>query len=67
VAEPAESGRATDAAIRAVAEALAVPVRSVTLLRGATSRWKLLDIRVEASESERVKTAVDALLAQSRK
>ena len=40
----AEGGRATEAARRAVAHALGVPLGSVTLVRGATSRRKLLEI-----------------------
>ena len=46
VVERAESGRATEAALRALAEALGVPRRSVKLVRGATSRRKLIEIDV---------------------
>jgi uncharacterized protein len=44
VTERAIDGRATEAAIRAVAAALGLPARSVTLRTGATSRDKLLSI-----------------------
>jgi uncharacterized protein YggU (UPF0235/DUF167 family) len=44
VTEPAVDGRATSAALKAVARALGVPVRSVSLVSGATSRTKLLDV-----------------------
>lgn len=47
VAEPADRGRATAAALAAVADALGLPARSVTLVRGATSRRKLLDVDPE--------------------
>jgi hypothetical protein len=47
VAEPADQGRATAAALRAVADALGLPRRSVTLVRGATSRRKLIEIDVD--------------------
>ena len=40
----AVDGRATEAALTAVADALAVPRRTVTLLAGATTRTKVLDI-----------------------
>jgi uncharacterized protein YggU (UPF0235/DUF167 family) len=40
VREPAVEGRATEAARRAIAAALRVPQRAVTLVRGATSRHK---------------------------
>jgi uncharacterized protein (TIGR00251 family) len=44
VTAPPVDGRATEAAIRAVAEALDIPVRQVSLRTGATSRDKLLTI-----------------------
>jgi uncharacterized protein YggU (UPF0235/DUF167 family) len=44
VVEPADSGRATEAALRAVADAVSVSRRSVTLVRGSTSRRKLIEI-----------------------
>ena len=44
VRERAVDGRATEAALTAVAEALSVPRRTVTLVTGATARTKTLDI-----------------------
>jgi uncharacterized protein len=44
VRERAVDGRATDAALTAVADALSVPRRTITLLSGATTRTKTLDI-----------------------
>jgi uncharacterized protein len=61
VVEPADAGRATDAALRAVAKALTVPRRSVTLLRGATNRRKLLEIDVGGDDARRVNGAVERL------
>jgi uncharacterized protein YggU (UPF0235/DUF167 family) len=40
VREPAVEGRASEAARRAIASALHVPQSTVTLIRGATSRYK---------------------------
>jgi uncharacterized protein len=59
VAEPADRGRATAAALRAVADALEVPRRSVTLVRGATSRRKVVE--VDVARGDRV--ALEARLA----
>ena len=50
VVEPADGGRATDAALKVVAKALSVPRHSVTLVRGARSRKKLIEINAGASE-----------------
>jgi len=44
VAAPAVDGRATEAALRALAEALGVPRRAVTLVAGAASRDKLVAV-----------------------
>ena len=52
VVEAAEGGRATVAALGAVARALGIPNRSVTLVRGASSRRKLIDIDVGDAEGE---------------
>ena len=46
VAQPPSEGRATDAALEAVATALGLPRSAVDLVRGATSRRKLLDLDV---------------------
>jgi hypothetical protein len=57
VAAPAERGRANDAVLDLLAEALGVSRRSVTLVAGATSRDKV--IRVDGLTRE----DVDRLLA----
>lgn len=44
VAEPAEDGRANTAVINALAERFHVPTRAVTIVRGAASRRKLIEI-----------------------
>jgi uncharacterized protein YggU (UPF0235/DUF167 family) len=44
VQAPAVDGRASAAALKALAEALGVPVRDVNLVSGATSRTKLVEI-----------------------
>ena len=49
VTAPADEGRATAAALVAVADALGIPRGSVTLARGATTRRKLLDLAVKPS------------------
>jgi uncharacterized protein YggU (UPF0235/DUF167 family) len=61
VSEPANSGRATAAALVAVAEALAVPRGTVTLVRGATSRRKLIEIELGADESDAVDVRLQSL------
>jgi uncharacterized protein (TIGR00251 family) len=44
VAARAVDGKATEAALRAVADAFGVPRRAVSLVTGATSRDKLVEI-----------------------
>jgi uncharacterized protein YggU (UPF0235/DUF167 family) len=44
VPERAIDGRATEAALRAVAAALGVPRRDVTLVSGATNRAKVVEV-----------------------
>lgn len=44
VAQPAVDGRATEAALAAVAEAFGVRRRQVVLVTGATSRSKVVDV-----------------------
>lgn len=61
VVEPADAGRATDAALRAVAKAIAVPRGSVSLVRGATSRRKLIEIDVASDQSNAVALALQRL------
>lgn len=50
VAEPADRGRATGAALRALAESFGVPTRKVTLVRGPTNRRKVVEVTGEAEE-----------------
>ena len=57
----AVDGKATEAALRAIADAFDVRRREVTLVTGATSRDKIVDIDGEASALE---TRRDALLGQ---
>lgn len=52
VVAAAESGRATQAALAAVAEALGVPRSSVNLVRGTTSRRKMLDVAADTTSEE---------------
>ncbi|HVX20075.1 MAG TPA: DUF167 domain-containing protein [Acidimicrobiales bacterium] len=61
VVEPAASGRATEAALRAVAASLAVPRRCVTLLSGPKSRRKLVEIDIPAADAPRVAAALHDL------
>jgi uncharacterized protein YggU (UPF0235/DUF167 family) len=64
VTAPPSEGRATSAALRAVAEALDVPSRAVTLVRGATSRRKLLDVAVPKERREQVERQLTELVSQ---
>ena len=61
VVEPADAGRATEAALRAVAAAIDMPRRSVTLLRGSKNRRKLLEIQASTEEAGHLQTALDQL------
>jgi hypothetical protein len=61
VVERAESGRATDAALRAVARSVGIPGRSVTLVRGATSRRKLFEIEVAPTDAARISGELERL------
>lgn len=62
VTEPADRGRATAAALQALAEALAVPRRSVTLVRGATSRRKVVEVDLAGTDRETVGARLVSLL-----
>lgn len=63
VATPATSGRATQAALQAVAHALGIPRSAVTLVRGATSRRKLLDVAANTTDEELLIERLQQLLA----
>ena len=52
VVEPADDGRATKAALQAIARALGLPRRSVSLVRGATSRRKLIEVELGPSGTD---------------
>ncbi len=49
VSQPAVDGRATKAALKAVAEALDIAASEVTLVSGATSRTKVIEIPDESA------------------
>ncbi len=59
VAEPAHEGRATEAALRAVARALGVPQGSVVLVRGATAQRKLIEITVARDRLPTLRGEID--------
>jgi uncharacterized protein YggU (UPF0235/DUF167 family) len=62
VAQPAVDGRATEAALVAVAGALGVRRRQVTLVTGMTSRTKVLD--VDADDPDRLQVLLQELLSR---
>lgn len=63
VSERAVDGKATAAALRAVADALGVAPRTVRLAHGATSRDKLVEVEAaDAAEHERITAVLRALL-----
>ncbi len=55
VRAPAEAGRATEEARRALADALGVPASRVLLRRGARSRVKQFEVQDLAAEEVRVR------------
>ena len=61
VVESAEAGRATRAALRAVAEAVGVPSRSVSLVRGQRTRRKVIEIEIGSGDTEAVRIALRQL------
>jgi uncharacterized protein YggU (UPF0235/DUF167 family) len=61
VRERAVEGRATEAALSALAEALDVSRRAVTLVHGATSRTKVVDVE---GDDERLEARVAALTSR---
>lgn len=60
VQERAVDGKATAAALKALADALGVPARKVRLVSGATSRDKIVEI---AGPPDRLDTLLDGLRA----
>ena len=63
VTEPAAAGRANSAALLALAAALGVPRPAVTLVRGAASRRKLVEVRLPATEEAAVGDRLAGLMA----
>lgn len=65
IPERAEEGRATEAALHAVADALGLPRRRIRLVRGGSTRRKLIEImggdhlKVERQLAELLGTADD--------
>ena len=62
VAAPPERGAATEAALRAVADALDLPPRAVTLSHGATSRHKVVELDVAEADRDRCQERLAQLL-----
>lgn len=62
VAEPADRGRATGAALRALAKSFGVPTRNVTLIQGPTSRRKLVEIAAGGEGEELLRSRLQRLL-----
>jgi len=61
VVEPADQGRATEAALKAIAKALGLPRRSVALVRGGTSRRKMIGVEAGVSQVDDVEEALAEL------
>jgi uncharacterized protein YggU (UPF0235/DUF167 family) len=62
VTAPAVDGKANDAVVRAVADALGVPRRTITVISGHTARSKVLGIVVSDAEREGVRAELSRLL-----
>lgn len=60
VVQPPDAGRATEEALQAVAVALGLSNRAVRLVRGATSRRKLVEIE-DGSDRDALALAVEQL------
>jgi hypothetical protein len=58
LAAPPVEGRANEALLRFLADAFAVPVKQVTLLRGATSRRKVVRIAAPRARPDRTWSAL---------
>jgi len=67
VVQAATQGKANDAALVQVADALGLSRRSVALAKGATSRWKVLEISVAVDQLDEVKHRLEELRARSAK
>ena len=65
VVEPADQGRATVAAINAVADALKIARPAVTLVRGAASRRKLVEVDTGAPGERSIAELIASLRSQA--
>lgn len=63
VTAPAVDGRATEAVLRAVGEALGARRGAVSLVAGATSRDKLLSVESTQADLAELRAGLDALLS----
>jgi uncharacterized protein YggU (UPF0235/DUF167 family) len=61
----AVDGRATEAALRALADALGVRRADLRLVRGVTSRAKTIDIATTAAAEVALRTRLDVLLSEA--
>jgi hypothetical protein len=61
VQAPAERGRATEATLEALADALGVPRRVVSLVSGATGRRKVVEVALHPADGATVESRLDAL------
>ncbi|MDA8075403.1 MAG: DUF167 domain-containing protein [Actinomycetota bacterium] len=61
VCQPAEKGRATAAALRAVARALGTRGHAVRLVSGRTSRRKVLEIETSAQDQDAIACRIGEL------
>ncbi|MCK9894852.1 DUF167 domain-containing protein [Frankia sp. AgB32] len=62
VAERAVDGRATEAALRALADALGLRRADLRLARGATSRLKSVEVTPDPADEPALRTRIDRLL-----
>ena len=62
VTEPRDRGRATGAALRALAESFGVPCRDVTMVRGTTSRRKVVQIEATGEAEALMLSRLERLL-----
>ena len=60
----AVDGKANDAVVRAVADALGCRAADVSIASGHTARTKILDVVVSAADEPRVRDRLAALLAE---
>ncbi len=64
VTEPPEAGRATKGVLRGLSDALNVPASRLTLVAGATSRHKIVELRLHARDAPRVRGLLEALRSE---